>query len=68
MGQVVRSGRLECCGVNEAWKRYAVDFNAMSDEDVEVERARAQSVVDEETEWLEAVASWEAAGKPRSAA
>lgn len=52
---------------NDAWKRYADDFNALTDEQVETERERAQSVVDEETDWLEAVASWEAAGKPREA-
>lgn len=49
-----------------AWKRYEADFNAMTDEEVEAERASAQALVDEQEEWLEAVAAWEAAGKPRS--
>lgn len=52
--------------MEDAWERYAADFNAMSDAEIEDERERAQSVVDEETDWLEAVASWEAAGKPRA--
>ena len=52
--------------MTEAWKRYADDFNAMTDEEVENERQQAQALVDEQEEWLEAVASWEAAGKPRN--
>lgn len=51
--------------MTEAWKRYAADFNAMTDEEVENERRDAQALVDEQEDWLEAVASWEAAGKPR---
>ncbi|MBY3055062.1 hypothetical protein HF263_03080 [Rhizobium leguminosarum] len=50
---------------NDAWKEYAGDFNSMTDEEVERERQRAQNEVDEHESWLEAVASWEAAGKPR---
>jgi hypothetical protein len=49
----------------EAWREYAADFNAMSDEEIEEERTKAQYLVDEQESWLEAVASWEAAGKPR---
>ena len=49
------------------WKEYSADFDAMSDEEIEIERSRAQYIVDEEQEWLDAVASWVAAGKPRSA-
>jgi hypothetical protein len=52
--------------MNELWKQYAADFNAMSDEEIESERQAAQDLVDEQESWLEAVASWEAAGKPRS--
>lgn len=51
---------------NEAWKEYEADFNAMTDDEVERERASAQALVDEQESWLEAVASWEAAGKPRT--
>lgn len=54
--------------MSAAWKRYAADFNAMTDEEVEEERRRAQDLVDEQESWLEAVASWEAAGKPREQA
>ena len=49
----------------EAWEQYAADFNAMSDEQIERERQSAQALVDEQENWLEAVAAWEAAGKPR---
>jgi len=49
-----------------AWKRYAADFNAMTDEEIESERRSAQDLVDEQEDWLEAVASWEDAGKPRT--
>ncbi len=51
---------------NDAWKEYAADFNAMSDEEIEADRKSAQDLVDEQESWLEAIASWEAAGKPRS--
>ena len=52
--------------MNEVWKEYEDDFNAMSDEEVEEETARCQNEITELESWLEAVASWEAAGKPRS--
>ena len=52
--------------MDDLWKQYEADFNAMSDEEVESERQSAQNLVDEQTDWLEAVASWEAAGKPRN--
>lgn len=52
--------------MNDAWKQYAADFNAMTDEEIEEERRNAQNLVDEQESWLEAVASWEAAGKPRT--
>lgn len=51
--------------MSEAWKQYENDFNSMTDEEIEEERQMAQNVVDEHEGWLEAVASWEAAGKPR---
>jgi hypothetical protein len=48
-----------------AWKKYAADFRAMSDEEIHEESNRCSEQVDEAESWLEAVASWEAAGKPR---
>lgn len=51
--------------VNEAWKQYAGDFNAMTDQEIETERKQAQELIDENKSWTEAVASWKSAGKPR---
>lgn len=48
------------------WQHFQNDFDAMTDEEVEAERAQAQSIVDEQQDWLDAVAMWEAAGKPRT--
>lgn len=53
--------------MNEAWKQYEADFNAMGDEEIERESEHCRAQVDEAESWLEAVASWEAAGKPRTA-
>jgi hypothetical protein len=50
-----------------AWKQYAADFNAMTDGQIKMETERAQEVITEHESWLEAVALWEAAGKPRDA-
>lgn len=52
--------------MGDLWKEYAADFNGMTDDQVEYERRRSQDIVDEQEGWLEAVASWYAAGKPRS--
>ena len=52
--------------MDDIWKRFAADFNAMTDEEVEETRVEAQETVDHEQEWLDAVASWEAAGRPRT--
>lgn len=52
--------------MTEAWREYAADFDAMSDEEIERESERSRQEVDEHESWLEAVASWEAAGKPRA--
>lgn len=54
--------------MDEAWKQYAADFSAMSDEEIERESNDCRHQVDEAESWLEAVASWEAAGKPRAVA
>lgn len=48
-----------------AWKEYENDFNAMTDDEIERETSSAQERLEEAESWLEAVASWEAAGRPR---
>jgi len=52
--------------MTEAWKRYAADFEAMTDDEIEDVSREERAKLDEAESWLEAVASWEAAGKPRS--
>lgn len=52
--------------MKDLWERYSGDFNAMSDSEIEREAAASQEVVDRETAFVEAVASWKRAGKPRS--
>ncbi|WP_392352982.1 hypothetical protein V8F63_09525 [Brevundimonas sp. LF-1] len=49
-----------------AWSHYQNDFDAMSDAEIEYEARRSQDQVDEAEDWLEAVAAWKAAGKPRT--
>lgn len=49
------------------WKEYENDFNAMTDEDIESECRDCENQVDEAQSWLDAVASWKMAGKPRTA-
>ncbi len=51
--------------MNNIWKEYAADFNSMTDEAIETETNDAQELIDEKESWVEAVASWKAAGKPR---
>jgi hypothetical protein len=51
--------------MKDAWKEYAADFRAMTDEEIEDECEIERRKLDEAESWLEAVASWEAAGKPR---
>lgn len=51
----------------DIWKQYEGDFNSMTDEEIKHEVEIAQNDLDEAESWLEAVASWEAAGKPRKA-
>jgi len=48
-----------------AWEKFKGDFNSMSDDEIETETREAQERIDTETDWVEAVASWKAAGKPR---
>lgn len=52
--------------MDELWKEYQNDFNAMTDKQVDEETSRCQDELEELERWLEAVASWHAAGKPRS--
>ena len=52
--------------INDVWKRYQGDFNAMSDKDIDDEVRRMEDQIDEAESWLEAVASWRAAGCPRT--
>lgn len=52
--------------MTEAWVRFRYDFDAMTDEEVEEATREEQGKFEEAEEWLEAVASWEAAGRPRS--
>lgn len=50
-----------------AFAKFQNDFNNMSDNDVIDETRRMEDQLDEAEEWLEAVAAWEAAGRPRGA-
>ena len=50
----------------EAWEKYAADFNALTDEQIKAECDDERSKMEQAEEWLEAVATWEAAGKPRT--
>tara|TARA_B110000902_G_C14151852_1_gene529842 strand:- start:347 stop:580 length:234 start_codon:yes stop_codon:yes gene_type:complete len=52
--------------MQDIWKEYADDFNTMTDEEIESESQSAQNPIDENESWTEAVASWKAAGKPRT--
>lgn len=52
--------------MNNLWKEYAADFDSMTDQEIEQERESAQNLIDENENWTEAVASWIAAGKPRT--
>lgn len=54
--------------MTDAWKQYAADFSAMTDKEIEQESDRCRYEMDELESWLEAVASWEAAGKPQGEA
>lgn len=50
---------------NKAWEAYRGDFNAMTDEQIENELNRSLDEIAEHEDWVEAVASWKEAGKPR---
>lgn len=51
--------------MGDAWKQYAADFDAMTDREINQESERCRYEMEDLESWLEAVASWEAAGKPR---
>jgi len=51
--------------MDNLWKKYAGDFNSMTDDEVDDAVSDEQEKLNEAEEWLEAVASWKAAGKPR---
>lgn len=51
--------------MKDLWKQYSGDFNSMTDQEIDAETEISQNYIDEHTEWVEAVASWKAAGKPR---
>jgi hypothetical protein len=51
--------------MSATWQQYANDFNALTDEQIEAECDQCRRDIDEAESWLEAVAAWEAAGRPR---
>lgn len=50
----------------EEWRKYQAYFDGLSDADIELECRNSESLIADETDWLEAVAAWKAAGKPRT--
>lgn len=51
-----------------AWAQFQNDFDAMTDSAIEHEVRNAEEALERAEDWLEAVAAWKAAGKPRRAA
>lgn len=51
--------------MTDLWKKYAADFDAMTDAQIDRETLEASDRIDADTEWVDAVTAWEAAGKPR---
>lgn len=51
---------------NEAWREYAADFTGMTDAEIEAECQIEENNLEQAEKWLDAVASWKAAGKPRN--
>lgn len=49
----------------KAWRKFENDFNAMSDNDIIDENRRMEDQLAAAEDWLEAVAAWEADGRPR---
>lgn len=48
-----------------AWSKFENDFANMTDKEIAQVSRDEQDKLDEAEEWLEAVAAWDAAGKPR---
>lgn len=51
--------------MDNAWYKFRGDFNSMTDEQIEKSAKEHQEKIDDAEEWLEAIAAWKAAGKPR---
>jgi hypothetical protein len=47
------------------WRKFQNDFNALTDAEIADETRRMEQQLDEAEAWLEAVAAWNAAGRPR---
>lgn len=52
--------------MEDIWKEYEADFNAMDDEQIEAEFLYSMHLIEEHESWIEAVTAWKAAGKPRN--
>lgn len=50
---------------NDLWRRFKGDFNSLEDCEVTTELNKSLDIIATEEEWVEAVHSWYAAGKPR---
>lgn len=48
------------------WDQYQNDFDAMTDKQIDEETRSARNEVEEHESWLEAVAAWDEAGRPRT--
>jgi hypothetical protein len=53
--------------MTDAWEWLQNDFDNMTDAEIEFECLVAEDRLHEAEDWLEAVAAWKAAGRPRSA-
>lgn len=52
--------------MTEKWREYEADFNSLNDEEIEHEANVSLNEIAEHEDWLEAIASWVAAGRPRT--
>jgi hypothetical protein len=65
VGNVGPQDAISSESVDNSWKQYSGDFNAMTDEEIRTETEQANDLIDENESWVIAVALWEACGKPR---
>jgi hypothetical protein len=65
VGNVGPQDAISSEAVDNSWKQYSGDFNAMTDEEIQTETEQANDLIDENESWVIAVALWEACGKPR---